>query len=108
MAEENSLSILFATMLVLLLKRRQLLMQFDKKSCPIRPKRWGIRPMLMARKKFGYYENLLQEARLSDPYIFYNFTRMSATSFDKLLAIIGPNIKKGSNREPISPGCRYD
>ncbi|XP_030758030.1 protein ALP1-like [Sitophilus oryzae] len=31
---------------------------------------------------------------------------MSATSFDKLLAIIGPNIKKGSNREPISPGCR--
>lgn len=84
-------------------------MQFvlgQRQRNPPRPKRWGVRPILMARKRFGFYENLLQEARLSDPYTFFNFTRMSAASFDRLLSIVGRHIKKRSNREPISPGCR--
>lgn len=110
MSEEDAIPILIG-LVVLLLKKRQLLLMLDNspdrrhRRLP-KPKKWGVRPILMARKRFGCYENLLQEARLSDPIIFFNFTRMSASSFDKLLGIIGPHIKRRSKREPISPGCR--
>lgn len=109
MSERDTIPILIK-LVVLLLKKRQLLLQLnnspDRRRGLPKPKKWGVRPILMARKKFGCYENLLQEARLSDPIIFFNFTRMSASSFDKLLGIIGPHIKRRSKREPIYPGCR--
>jgi len=109
MGEREAIPILFGLVFVLL-KKRQLLLQLnnspDRRRGLPKPKKWGVRPILLMRKRFGCYENLLQEARLSDPIIFFNFTRMSASSFDKLLGIIGPHIRRRSNREPISPGCR--
>ncbi|XP_031345851.1 protein ANTAGONIST OF LIKE HETEROCHROMATIN PROTEIN 1-like isoform X1 [Photinus pyralis] len=69
-------------------------------------KRFGIHPMLLQRKSQGFYDNLINEIRIHDPYMFFNFTRMSSSSFDKLLSLVGPDIAKKSLRESISPGCR--
>ncbi|KAB0805173.1 hypothetical protein PPYR_02143 [Photinus pyralis] len=41
-----------------------------------------------------------------DEAMFFNFTRMSTTSFDRLLQRISPIITKHSRRESISAGCR--
>lgn len=86
------------------------LLQIKKIYLPIikkrKPKRYGIHPIFQLRKSQGFYKNLIDEMRLHDPYMFYNFTRMSPASFDKLLSLVGPHIQKKSLREPISPGCR--
>lgn len=97
-------NLLLLQFVLLLLKKRQLV----KPPRRFRPKRFGVHPIFLLRKKLGFYDNLLKEARLSDPHIFYNFTRMSPSSFDKLLSLVGPSLQKHSMREPISPGCRYD
>lgn len=93
---------LSVALLLLLLRRRLITVNQQLR----RPKRFGVHPILQGRKEQGFYDNLLREARLSDPYLFYNFTRMTPSSFDKLLGIVGPYLKKTSRREPILPGCR--
>jgi hypothetical protein len=42
-------------------------------------------------------EHLLKDIRLSEPIDFQNFLRLDATSFDELLKIITPRIKKKRN-----------
>lgn len=98
-------NLLLLQYVLLLLKKWQLARRPRKL---IRPRRFGVHPIFLLRKQQGFYDNLLKEARLSDPYIFFNFTRMSPNSFDKLLSIVGSGLQKHSMREPISPGCRCD
>lgn len=57
-------------------------------------RRWWVRPILSRRKEFGDYENLLQEMRLSDQDMFFNYTRMDIQQFDQLLELVGPALKK--------------
>lgn len=71
-----------------------------------RKRRWWVRPLYEKRYRLGFYNNLIQEMRLSDCEMFFNFTRMSVHSFDKLLNLVGPLITKNSHREPIPAGCR--
>ncbi|XP_030757992.1 putative nuclease HARBI1 [Sitophilus oryzae] len=101
--DENSdcLMLLYLSTVLLLIKKQQITRRYRRK-----PKRFGVHPIFLARERQGFYQNLLKEARLSDPLIFFNFTRMSAASFDKLLSFTGPFLTKTSRREPISPGCR--
>ncbi|KAJ8912353.1 hypothetical protein NQ315_014720 [Exocentrus adspersus] len=102
--EEVMIKHLLLLQCLLLLKKRLVANAAIKK--PRRPKRFGVHPIFLLRKSQGFYENLVREARVSDPYIFFNFTRMSPASFDNLLLIVGPYLQRNSMREPISPGCR--
>lgn len=57
----------------------------------------------------GASHNLLEEMRLFDKEAFYNFVRMPADLFDKLLAIVGPFITKSYGvRVPIPAKTRLE
>lgn len=69
-------------------------------------RRWWVRSINSNRRNQGDYHNLIQEMRLQDPEMFFNYTRLNVDQFDLLLSWIGPAIRKHSFREPISPGAR--
>lgn len=71
-----------------------------------RCRRWWVRPIYERRLSQGDYHNLIQEMRLTDQEMFFNYTRMTIKIFDKLLSIVGPTITPRSNRPSISAGCR--
>ena len=65
-------------------------------------KRWIIR-----RTGQGVYANLLREFNAEDPECFRQFHRLDRESFDSVLALVGPYIKKNTiMRESIPPGER--
>ena len=66
------------------------------------------RAWLQRRHTLGAYNQLLQELRQEDPWSFRNFLRMSEDSFQELLDLVIPLIRrKDTNmREAISPGER--
>lgn len=67
------------------------------------PPRFWIRDIYKKRKSQGAFHNLIQEMRLTDSERFINYLRMSSETFDKLLSIVGPSLKKLYHvREPIS------
>lgn len=68
-------------------------LQLEKQRQGASP-RWWIRPILTRRKEFSDYENLVQETRLSDQDMFFNYTRMDVQQFDQLLELVGPALKK--------------
>ena len=69
-------------------------------------RRWWVRPINERRKEQGDYENLVQEMRLNDVEMFFNYTRLTVEQFDCLLKLVGPSLQKISFREPITPGAR--
>ncbi|KAJ3639147.1 hypothetical protein Zmor_004018 [Zophobas morio] len=69
-------------------------------------RRWWVRPINERRKEQGDYENLVQEMRLNDVEMFFNYTRLTVEQFDCLLKLVGPSLQKTSFREPITPGVR--
>ncbi|KAI4455722.1 hypothetical protein MML48_9g00008281 [Holotrichia oblita] len=54
----------------------------------------------------GDYHNLIQEMRVGDKEMFFNYTRLTVEQFDGLLALVGPSITKNSPRKPIPPAAR--
>ncbi|KAF2890494.1 hypothetical protein ILUMI_15679 [Ignelater luminosus] len=69
-------------------------------------RRWWVKPINANRKNQADYHNLIQEMRVSDPDMFFNYTKLAVDQFDLLLTWIGPVIKKDSFRESINPGAR--
>lgn len=69
-------------------------------------RRWWIRPINLLKTQQSHFYNLYNEMRLSDPDSFFNYTRMTATMFDKLLQLVECKLRKNSNRPSISPACR--
>lgn len=69
-------------------------------------RRIWVQDIYQQRNEKGFYRNLIQELRLSNPTLYFNFTRMSSNSFDKLLNICGQSLLKHSQRVPISPEQR--
>lgn len=73
-------------------------------------RKYWVHPIFMEkmRKAQGIHDNLIVELKLNDPSKFFNYLRMSPSSFDKLLALVGPSIiKKDSRfRESINPSTR--
>jgi hypothetical protein len=55
-------------------------------------RRW-IKEWLKKRKEYTH-ENLLKDLRLNESSDFQNFMRLDATSFDELLKMITPQIRK--------------
>lgn len=72
-----------------------------------RPKRFWQHNIFFKRKSQGAYHNLLLEMRLTDKEKYFNYLRMSAETFNLLLDIIGPKLRRVHwTREPISPSER--
>ena len=69
-------------------------------------RRWWVRPIFQNRLGQGHYHNLLQEMRVTDVELFFNYSRLTIEQFDHLLSLVGPLIKKHSYREPIAPAAR--
>ncbi|XP_063910359.1 uncharacterized protein LOC135127718 [Zophobas morio] len=71
-----------------------------------KPPRWWVRPIFQSRKSKGDFHNLMNEMRLSDPEMFFSYTRMTRDQFDYLLSLVGNKLKKSSRRESLEPACR--
>ena len=80
-----------------------LIQEPNKKS---KKRRWWVKPINQNRPQQGHYKNLLHEMRLTDHEMFFNYTRMTPNVFDDLLRLVGPFLKKSSQRESVSPGER--
>ena len=67
-----------------------------------------VRKLWQSREEQGHYNNLIQEMRLYDHSMHFNYFRMLPSTFDDLLRLIGPTlIKKTSRfREPLPPALR--
>ena len=67
-----------------------------------------VRKVWKQRKQQGHYDTLIQEMRLRDHEMFFNYFRMVPSMFDELLRLVGPSlVKKTTNlREPISAEIR--
>ena len=73
-----------------------------------RSKTW-VRPVIKEKRKLleGASDNLVTEMEFDDREMFYNYCKMSAGMFDKLLSIVGPVIEKQCVvRDPIPARTR--
>ena len=81
-----------ATILLLAHKGKEL-KNNKKKIC--KKRKWWVRPIFTEDNRMQHGAHiLLDEMRLNDLESFFNFTRMSPASFDKLLGIVGPTLTK--------------
>ena len=80
-----------------------LLLQISKKkrSC------W-VRKLWQYRKQQGHFDNLVQEIRLYDHSVHFNYFRMLPSTFDDLLRLVQPVLSKQRSRfrEPLSPALK--
>lgn len=82
-----------------------LLLRRSKKKAAQR-KMW-VREIYKQRKRHSVYFQLLNEMRLNDNEKYFNYLRMSSTTFQNLLCVVGPKLNKVyCVREPISAGER--
>ncbi|XP_045482872.1 uncharacterized protein LOC123686692 [Harmonia axyridis] len=80
------------------------LLYFRCKKRRKRRQRIWIHPIIEEREKKGQFRNLFAELKNHEDK-FFNFTRMSTSSFEELLNIIKENLKKNDTimRKCISP-----
>lgn len=71
-----------------------------------RRRRWGVRPVLRERKKFGEFYTTFLKYKIVDHEWFFLYTRMTPNQFDEILHLVGPALEKNSQCEPISPSQR--
>lgn len=64
-------------------------------------RRWWVRPINKKRKEQGFADQLVQEMRLNDDESFFNFTRLTMSSFDELLQLVAPILIKEPTRPDI-------
>ena len=57
-----------------------------------KPRQCWVRPRNACRKKQGAYHCLVKELRICDRQGFFAYLRMSSTTFEKLLQIVGPRL----------------
>lgn len=80
-------------------------LEYERTNDVKQGRRWWVRPSNQNRSLLGYH-HVIEEMRLVDKEEFFNFHRMSPKLFDKLLALVGPELQKDSHREPLSPALR--
>ena len=71
-------------------------------------RRYWVRPWINRRDTYGAYHALLKELSNEDQKGYKNFLRMDLNSFNELLHLVEPHIKKQDSlmRKPISPAER--
>lgn len=57
--------------------------------------------MLNERSNLSHFNTMLKEHQLSNSYLFFNFTRMSASAFEELLIIVGPDLQRSPSRPDV-------
>ncbi|KYN50030.1 hypothetical protein ALC62_00057 [Cyphomyrmex costatus] len=84
-------------------KINQIKQKWSKKK-----KRLWIRQCIREREIKGEASALVQEMRFGDLNWYYNYTRMTPNTFDKLLYLVGPIIQKQDTnfRQTIPPAVR--
>ena len=67
-----------------------------------------VRDWIRQRRERGAYHQLLQELRLTDAMSYRNFLRMNAATFDELLCLVAPLIRREDTvmHQAIPPGER--
>ncbi|XP_071652226.1 uncharacterized protein [Temnothorax longispinosus] len=95
-------------LLNLLLKINQLQRINQIRNKEKKRKRVWIRACILGREIRGEASILVQEMRFRDVVWYYNYTRMMPDSFDELLNLIEPIIRKQETncRKPIPPAIR--
>lgn len=80
----------------------------NQSKCLNKKKKIWIRACILDREIRGEASTLVQEMRFRDLVWYYNYTRMMPESFDELLNLIEPIIRKQETnfRKPISPAIR--
>lgn len=83
-----------------------LVFALDSDKPPGKRRKWS-KDGFLKRETYGHV-NLLQELRVNEPEDFRNFLRMDAPSFDELLGLVEPLIRKEDTvmRPSISPSER--
>ena len=73
-------------------------------------RRYWVRPWINRRDTYGAYNALLKELSNEDQKGYKNFLRMDLNSFNELLHLVEPHIKKQDSlmRKPISPAERLE
>jgi len=56
-----------------------------------------VRPILQDRPFYGDYSNLVFEQQLSNSALYHNFIRMSPTTFEELVCLVGPHVSRFPN-----------
>lgn len=75
------------------------------KAAPIRVRQYWVQPMLEDHEVFGDFFTLIPTLRREEAR-FYNFLRMSTSSFDRLLEKVHAPLLHTSFRKPIAPAER--
>ena len=83
-----------------------LVFALDSDKPPGKRRKWS-KDWFLKRETYGHV-NLLQELRVNEPEDFRNFLRMDAPSFDELLGLVEPLIRKEDTvmRPSIPPSER--
>ena len=84
-----------------------LVFALDSDKPPGKRRKWS-KDWFLKRETYGHV-NLLQELRVNEPEDFRNFLRMDAPSFDELLGLVEPLIRKEDTvmRPSISPSFGF-
>ena len=84
-----------------------LLEDVDRNKKSSRKRRWSTHPTLSNRLSIGNFHTFFNNHRIY-PEKFFQYYRMSVTSFDELLGLIGENIVKQDSimRQSIHPAER--
>ena len=71
-------------------------------------RRFWVRPWITRRREFGAYHSLIRELSDEDEKGYKNFLRMDMDSFNELLHLVEPHIKRQDSlmRQSISPAER--
>ena len=69
-----------------------LIIALNSDERPRKQRKWS-KTLLLQRRTYRH-ANLLKEIRVSEPEDFRNFLRMDAQSFDELLSLVEPLIRK--------------
>ncbi|XP_070385449.1 uncharacterized protein [Dermacentor albipictus] len=80
----------------------------ERKKRPPRKRRWWVRPALQKREMLGHANALLPHLRSRDVEYYRDYLRMPPRTFDRLLELVGPRIRKADTklRKAIPPDHR--
>lgn len=60
-----------------------------------------MRPVFKERCIYSHYNTLIKERRLVHSLLYFNFTRMSPTTFEELAQLVGPRLVRESFRHDV-------
>ena len=93
---------------ILLLRNRHIYRYILNRIQQRMKRRYWVRDIYLERETKGEYNLLVKQMKRYDHELFFKSFRMSPTTFEKLLCLVGPDIEKEATqmRNPISSSER--